>query len=356
MVVKSIIRPMGNAQGYKAIPRLPVCLRTQTGGHPCLKAVEQSAVTLGDGTADGGRKREQGNAVNVYRKEIDMKATFSWCGLVLAIVLYVGTAFYAEADAIVYEGFDVPGKYTADALLDATSPASVGFVGSWGASDDPTRYGGYTTPSAGLSFGPLVHSPGSIKWMHGDESAGISKSAIRSLDGTPVLATPSGTPESFLWMSVLASFGSTVNGAHVVLGGPNLSLTIGDTNSVHASGDGADTTVATGPFATDTAHFFILCARSRRHTNPDPEYVKLWIDPADFSSVEALGSPDAETTSEPGWWNEGRTLGGLKFINTRAEDEADAWCVWDEVRIGTTLADVTPLTPLEPSGTILIIR
>lgn len=226
----------------------------------------------------------------------------------------------AGASLIAYEGFN----YTAGSSLAGQSGGgSTGFVSEWA-----SPFGGDVTLEAGsLSFGALDTTGGKV---YVSPTSGTT-TAPRSLS-SPISS-------GVTYVSVLAQFEAGTRQFGLALhesGTERLLIGKQGGQTDWSIGAGGGFGVAgTGITATNTPT--LLVVRIEWDESGD-EDIRLWVNPTPGSSEPALASADAVKIGERGGFNGIRVAAGF---NSGSQITATGWI--DEVRIGTTWADVTPV-------------
>ena len=279
-----------------------------------------------------------------------------------AVPLIIGATILAPARAtlLVYEGFN---GYTVGALAPQTPNANTtGLDGSVGYYDgNGTRTAGYTIQSAGLTFGSLSTSGGSLKFTTTTNVIG----ADIEIGSTPFSGTLWGSYLINLSTNSTAASGGTVlrigatpgdsPGAHFNSWADSRNTTttnvaVGYGTGVSASADGAS-----GLLLNTT--YIIVSSFTNVGTPLDGTtttgVATLWaLTQTQFGSfLSAGGTQSALSTYASATATQTTTSGTLNFDSLSAFGiitQGDAGTI-DEIRFGSTLADVTPIP--EPAAT-----
>jgi hypothetical protein len=244
----------------------------------------------------------------------------------------------AQAALIAYEGFD----YTASTSL-ASAAGGTGFTaGSWGTGPSFPNGGSWTVGTVGLTYGALQTSGLTATGLGGATAIGRN------------LAASSGGPASSVWISFLVSnMGNNLTGISLFDGNTEgtFSGRIGSLQTTFYGGAGnpvaTQQTFGTGTNDLNT-HMYVINFDA---TGANP-VINAWIDP-DFSSLGVGSSPtgglSTSITSAQGAqiydFNAVR-LGLFSGVGSQTGN-------FDEIRVGQTWADVSPVAIPEPSAALL---
>jgi hypothetical protein len=288
---------------------------------------------------------------------------------VLFILTAVTTVVPASATLLVYEGFN--GYTAAGTRLDAYKPNA----NTVGLDTNVTYYDGggsrtanYTLDAASLSLGSLQTSGGSLKFTSGTNVIGADLNLSSAFTGT-------------LWNSYLVRLTtqgtSNGNGAVLRVGATPADSTNGYFNSFadsRADANTAHVSIAYGPagtsqpnngtaaLATNTTYIIIS-----RFTNVGstlstgtPGEATLWaLTESQFTAFINSGGNEAALAGTTVTATATQTIasGNYAFSSSQAfglVTVGDAG-TYDELRFGSTLADVTPTAIPEPAATAVIL-
>jgi hypothetical protein len=283
--------------------------------------------------------------------------------VILAVAL--GLPGTVRASLLLYEGFSVPGDYSAGATLDQKSAAGLNLVGSWDAPNNP--WGRYVTEATGLAdpAGHLVVSDGGLSVTRTESApAGVPKYARATIANNS--ATQTGHAE--LWASALLSVntagtafvsvqltpdGISADPAEYVyrltmgLDGTTAFAATDHSNFGNSSGsmsfvNRTDDTI--GSYARDETH--LLLARLGNKILPgDVDALQAWVNPDLSAGLAGLGSPDIQVTSGNMIFDAGSLLAGNAFqFSFRTTNVSPQTAYLDELRVGTTYGDVAPVS------------
>ena len=261
--------------------------------------------------------------------------------LLVALPAMSGTAMFAstaQATLVAYEGFDYsPGSALPADQSPTTWNGGAGWSNTWTTAngDEPV------IGTGSLSYGSLATS-GNMMTVPNASSAG--NGAARTLDSTAQNDFIYGTSATgAMWVSALVEQNYSGDNASITLGNTQQyqpGITFGSFASAGISyyGMASNTTnVTTTPVATGTTAFLVLQINFTGNNNIN---LTLYVDP-----TPGLSAPAAGTTSitEPG--KPFSSSGGVNVTGT-------GWS-FDELRFGTTYADVAPTVP-EPASLALL--
>lgn len=279
------------------------------------------------------------------------------------ILAVVTTAVPVRATLLVYEGFN---GYTAGQLAaQAPNTNTVGLNQSVGYYDDAatSRAAGFTL-TTGLSFGSLTTNGGAMAYTSGTNVIG----ADIALGSSPFTGT--------LWTSYLVKISTQGSGA-----GDGSLFRVGDSPADTAdirytswadsrtSSTAVATSYSTATGANGTASLtlnttYIIIASFTRVgsslSSGSPGVASLWaLNETQFANFIANGGTEAALlgTSVTATATHSTTSGTLTFVTGDATSfvTVAGTGVFDELRIGSTLADVTPTAVPEPAATAAIM-
>jgi hypothetical protein len=277
--------------------------------------------------------------------------------LASALAVFFASALNAmnsSAALLVYEGFD----YSAGTSL-RTQSGGTGFAGAWANTGNATE----TATSPGLGYGNLT-AAGNKATLNGQQTTSTNgNSAFLTRD----LSQSFGADGTTVWLSFISqrtgskSAGGTaqpLNYQRVF----SLSLFSGSATEQASVGelsnDPADvwalnpdaTTIAPSAHTTtplDTQSFLLLRIDNIAGTSSDKAY--LWVNPDLSLGEPAIGTEAATITDELSFNRVRLTVGGSQ--NSGATLAASG--LFDEIRIGDTFADVTPVP--EPNCLLAVL-
>ncbi|MDF3056925.1 MAG: anchor protein [Rariglobus sp.] len=283
--------------------------------------------------------------------------TFLRPARVATVVLALATISSAHATLLVYEGFN---GYTLGALAGQTpNTNTIGLDRTVGYYDGPAlfRTANYTLQSSSLSFAGLQTSGGSLNFSAGTNVIGADIDIATPFTGT-------------LWSSYLVrlstkSTGLSGDGATIRIGTtPSDSSTTNHFNSWADSrssstnvavGYGSTGTNGTGTLALNTT--YIVINRFTNVGNASGGTATLWaLTVAQYNTFRLNGGDEAALGGTTVTATASNTLTGtFVFSSTQAVgivtvNDAGAY---DELRFGSTLADVTPIPEPATSAALL---
>ena len=243
-----------------------------------------------------------------------------------------------RATLVAYEGFN----YTAGITLPAdrnptTWNGGTGWSNTWNTAngDEPV------IGTGSLSYGTLA-TTGNMMTVPNANSTG--NGAERTLDSTAQSDfIYGGSATGTMWVSALVQQNYTGDNAAISLGNtqqyqPGITFGSFTSGGVSYYGMASNTTnVATAPVVTGTAAFLVLEINFTGNNNID---LTLYVDPA-----PGLTAPAAGTTSI--------TYSGKPFSSSGGVNVTGTGWSFDELRFGTTYADVAPSIP-EPATLALM--
>jgi hypothetical protein len=250
----------------------------------------------------------------------------------LALTILLAGAASAPAVLLLYEGFDYDATKTNGTAIDGGSGGS-GWTGAW---DSPTL-GAVRYNTTGLTYvnGGVLQVVGGTLQDTGT-GGGPNLAATREIataidpDGTYwfsylVAATEDDDSETRNWGLFASTSESNSTGF-----GTQMGVVSDDTISAHVGA----THDATSPptFAVDGTGQFVV-GKVELSTTVD-DVVSIWVNPALPNTEGSLGAPDSDVTATA-------TLGSF-FTYYLFPGQNDVTMI-DEIRLGTTLADVVPI-------------
>ncbi|MFW5894240.1 MAG: PEP-CTERM sorting domain-containing protein [Verrucomicrobiota bacterium] len=278
------------------------------------------------------------------------------------------TTHTASAALIAYEGFDYDSPLSnGDGL--GSSNGGTGWTEGWNSIGAST--GEYFTP--GLSHSGLESSGGGVIWKF--RNGGDGRAYDATAGGTVDLSQP-GSESWFSFLVQQDTAPTTGNGRLVNFytgsAGSNngFGVTFLTDGSIAAritgnNGTSSTETMGFGDAVYDSngnltggtfgsGELSLIIGRLNfggGTTGDDDTTLDLWLNPNDFSSVAALGTADAtntRTVADLGNYSFGSST--EMYLRTNDRDEP---VNFDEIRLGTTLGDVTPIP--EPSAVALLL-
>ena len=272
-----------------------------------------------------------------------MKTTPFLNGLALALALAFATT-PARATLMAYEGF-ASTNYTAGPLT-GQNPVVSGFTNAWTAANTNFFAGG---ASQALTYSNIVSDDTGGSYSTTNINSRATRAMSTILGGNSV----SGTNTYYISLMMKVSAVDSLNYRAFELESEfnNRNFQFGaaaDTGSINW---GMRVTTASSTFLTNLSTvtavanetvFAVLKLRYSSAANDDA--VDLWVNPSDLSSE--VGSTNFVTIS------------GFSFLHNSAKNislarfTGSGSASWDEIRVGTTWADVTPVP--EPSTVALL--
>lgn len=252
----------------------------------------------------------------------------------------------ANAAVLFYDSFD----YGASNIN-----INTGTVGGWTSGSGLVRY----DASGGLNHPQMGGTTGGSMWL--DFNA--ARFASNSTDFTSLNLTDLDSGGS-VWMTTLFQYvsgntahslsipgGTVSNMGFSVSGAGNVSVTATFGNSVNASN-------ATGITLTTGTYLMLVRYTKGTGTSPINSAVDLWINPADASSISALGTSDwrlDSTNGEVKWGRDGNILTSISNATPSQQGRID------EIRVATEFSELNmipePTTALLGSlGMLLLLR
>jgi hypothetical protein len=282
------------------------------------------------------------------------------CALILT---GLATIVPANATLLVYEGFN---GYSTGALAgQKPNGSTVGLDTTVGYYDDAgNRTSGYTIQSGGLTLGSLQTSSGALSYTAGTNVIG----ADINIGVSPFTGT--------LWTSYLVKLSSQGGGT-----GDGSLFRIGDSpadnadirytswsdsrsNSTAVATSYSSTTGNNGSASLDLNTTYIIIASFTRVganlSAGSPGVATLWaLNSTQFANFLTNGGNEAALagTSVTATATHSTTSGTLTFVTGDATSfvTVNGTGVFDELRIGSALADVTPTAIPEPAATTALV-
>ena len=248
-------------------------------------------------------------------------------GAALAMLASGLAAQSARASRLVYEPFN----YTSGSVLKGQTATGTGLTGTWSGSN-------YTVSAGSLSEGNLATADNSVTMPANGGFYTVAASLASSVTAT------SGNP---VWASFLLQTPSVASGGFsgTSYGGLNLvstgnpffgisysSGTSGQQFVVQKEGGGGPNGFASSPVPAAGSTYLLVMEDIVNSSGPDT--LNLWVNPTAGAASPPV-TPDATV---------GLTVGSITGIQLVTSGNYS----FDEVRIGTTYADVTPAVP-EPA-------
>ncbi|MGC8553734.1 MAG: PEP-CTERM sorting domain-containing protein [Phycisphaerae bacterium] len=238
------------------------------------------------------------------------------------------TASTARASLLAYEPFN----YTAGTALNGLTTNATGFTGKWLANDTGTISAG------SLSEGTLTTSGNSFS------SGGSSGSYYNAVNfASNITATP-GNP---VWGSFLLRTPSTLANAygglvlepaHPTSSAPAPLIGIANNGLFLVQQYGSSNNTITGTAASANTTYLLVFEDIANATSGGPDTLKLWVNPT-AGEASPPATPDVTNTYATS------PIGAIGSINLGNNGGFS----YDEIRFGTTYADVTPAVP-EPAA------
>ena len=261
-----------------------------------------------------------------------------------ALVIAQSLISHAVAATIVHEAFltgatPSAGEYTSGATLGAQNPTQAGFTGTWLQS---TGGGTVQASSLSTSYAPTEFDTpigGSLVLANGNRVSRLFDSSVTSLMGT----TSTGT----VYVSFLARFGGNAgfNFSSFELGGDGndntRALSVGILNSTGIGfkvNSGSNFFISSPAVVPNQTYTFVL--KIGFSSTAASDSVTLWVDPV----LGGVGDPTGGVSATG---LDLRAVSRMQFGNFSGSSS-----IYDEVRIGTSLQDVTAVP--EPSSAALL--
>lgn len=284
------------------------------------------------------------------------------CRVALAVVALPFTCSAAAAP-IAYDGMNYPDPPTAAGSgLDGLA-GGTGWTAAWDANNDGFK----TNPGAGLSYGSLVTLTGQVQELGGTSPNNeayyrqTSASDLTTITGSAnrwfslLLDADAPTPpasagQRLLWAG-LSDSGSNATSLSSNLGFSILSTATGYEMSARYR----TTESATPRIALDLTDATILIVGKYSYNSAGNDFMEVWLNPAGST----LGGADLNSSSSADGYaaitntNDGQNRGASAFaINATGGIGNTFTGIFDEVRVGDTFADVTPVP--EPASLALL--
>ncbi len=265
------------------------------------------------------------------------KASLPICGAILALTAWNS----AQAAPLVYDGFETPGEYEENMTINAIN-GGTGWTGAWNVGSGEVHAVENSIPVTGLvsTAGKIVTNP----------EGNTATSFRRTFDSTSF-----SNLGDEVWFAYAYNRDSGSNNHNFYIAGAGSTTRFfglrsenSPSGEVNAALRFAGSTVeksATSIALVNNTNYFIIGRMTFDYSETVFARLDVWVDPSDFSSVLALGSPNmfVETSNE-------YTAG---FEDVWLASGANASYQFDEIRIGGLLGDVAPVP--EPSTATLIL-
>jgi hypothetical protein len=255
-------------------------------------------------------------------------------GMILGGTIIGALALPARGDLVAYDGFDY-GPIGADLL---SANGGVGFMGSWRAGGfNASINTNYDLTDDLLSFGPLVRTGNAVRTAAVNSIAGVMRDLTQPLGqgGTTAYVSFLIQPEGVLHAGAFNGFLGLVlespTEPELFVGKPGA----GAIDHWVLEDRGGSGQFASGVETTSTATALLVVKAEFAVAGNDT--FTLYVNPT-------LGDPEPATGVVKSNANVG-TVTGLTIYSTGAMRI-------DEIRLGETFADVTPIVP-EPAGIVL---
>lgn len=275
----------------------------------------------------------QSNSNRIIPRRLVLMAAMTACSL--AIVTNT------QAALLVYDGFETPGDYTVDSTINGISGGTGDWTSSWAVGGGTINAVENSIPVTGL-----VQSPGKISTNPDTDTAANVR---RQFDGTAFDALG-----SEVWFSYAYSREAGSNNHNVFITGDGSATRYFGLRSENATSSEVNATLRFSGSTVEKSAASISLVNGEDYfiigrMTFEPEVgvfarLDVWSNPMDFSSVGALGAADmfVQTTNV---YDSG-------FSDVWIQNGANASYEFDEIRIGSTLANVTPVP--EPTVAILV--
>lgn len=262
----------------------------------------------------------------------------------LSLALALATT--AQAAIVYTESFVTPSSFSTDHLNGQNG---------WTAETQTADFGGFNVVSTGLSYTGLDSSGGAIEYVRPNTGGGsVNKLATLAVSSNTALAVNGGVD---IWASALIRFDADMERAFIALdfvraqdstgrnpigfGFSSGSAFLGESSSANAITSGT----TGGSFSVDTTHLALL-----RIQGGTTDLMSLWINP-DLSLGEG-GLGAATITRAYSVFNDGLFLSEVNSIASTASLNTNNSALFDEIRVGSSFAAVTPIP--EPSSFALL--
>ena len=271
---------------------------------------------------------------------------FVLIALSTALLPSIAAAATLAQDQFLTGNDSAAGEYAAGVSITGTGPTGgtiLGFSGNW--SGDNNEFGQYTSIASGLNYSSgfqiLDTADGAVQYVR-TASGQFAKNQVRSTSGFG--------DNTGYWASTFIQYvSSSLTPASVVLhleGCDEFSFGITNGQAFFTgSGGGLGSSLAEG-------ETHLLVAHIREPGDGGNELVDLWVNPSQLG-VDMLGDPlEAATyTGNSGSNNFIFNVGSpFSQLDLNADFGQDDLGFFDEVRVGTSFADVVPFTVPEPAS------
>lgn len=273
---------------------------------------------------------------------------------VTALLLILPTATHA---AVIYEGFNYPEPGTADNSGLSGLNGGSGWSAAWGANNN----GFLTNPSSTLSYGNLATSQGLVD----DDNTGTNQAYARSSSLTGL--DPDADGER--WFSMILRVDSltstpTANARTMAAGladatsGTEIGNSAGVTITGNSAGDGytwgasLGTNTGTQTALASTGTFFFVGKYSLVGAGGSNDMMEIWLNPTALGTGTLTSGSSADGYSS---FTANKEIGASDFLfNATGGNSGNSFTgALDEIRLGDTYAEVTPVVP-EPSSMALV--
>lgn len=226
-----------------------------------------------------------------------------------------------------------------------SSDTGISSAGNWSSGSSVLKY----DADGGLDNPQMSGETGGAMWLDFNDS----RSASNSADFTTLDLTTLGAGDS-VWMTTLFQYVSGNNAHSLKIAGGTVSemgvtISSGGSVSVEATLDtSVNATNGTGLSLATGTHLMLLRYTKGTGTSPVNSAVDLWINPADASSVSALGTADWTLDSSDGqvkWGRDGNSLTSISEATPSQQGRID------EIRVATSFSELNMIP--EPSTAIL---
>ena len=304
--------------------------------------------------------------------------------VLIAPMFLAGLASHASAGLIATDSYTIgsdpaAGQYAAGVGLLKQPAGLVNFGFATGGYTGGSQTGNFQATSGGLSYPPLgtpSANDGKVSWI-GAQADGVTRSNARNLNpvassGTywfNILVSQDGTTASSTNGYVLAGLGNTVPPLFGPTVGNNQGLFFGFAQHGTANDVGdlviryrngtnttADAILVSGA-TSNTANVYDIVARLDVNVGGgSADNLTYWVNPTNFSSQAALDATALVTNDSTGPLSTFALQSASDF--QRMTYSATNWtgrANFDEIRFGTTLADVGPTPAVPEPASILLL-
>lgn len=228
-----------------------------------------------------------------------------------------------------------------------SSDTGISSAGNWSSTSSVLKY----DADGGLDVPQMSGESGGAMWLDFNDS----RTASNSADFTTLNLTTLGAGDS-VWMTTLFQYvsGNTDHSLEVAGGSVSgMGFAVSGTGGVSVKATLNTTVNATnGTGITLTTGTYLMLARYTKGsgTSPVDSAVDLWINPADASSVSALGTADWTLDSGDGqvkWGRDGNSLTSISEATPSQQGRID------EIRVATTFSELNLAAIPEPSTALL---